>query len=165
MKSAGLPGVCAAMLVFLAAGAGCTSAADNDAKPGKSERSTEPEGKIEMDSADNPQVGDPEPMVIPLEEIWAYRMPETRNVEKLGGKLVLDIRREVGFPSDDKNARPGFAVPGTGLEAALRSAHSVFTEKNEPCETFPQETSVSAVFFYYRSHFLRPPPPCGTPRQ
>ena len=156
MKSAGLPGVCAAMLVFLTASAGYASAADNDAKPGKSEKVTEPAGKIEMDPADNPQTRDPEPIVIPLEDIWAHNMPGTLNVLKLASdpqkRLVGEIWRSLwAFPSEDKDARAGFAVSGSGLEV-LRQVHAVLVEKKDHKQTFPTNSEISVTFFSYQTH-------------
>ncbi len=81
-----------------------------------------------------------------LDEIWASDMPETLSIGKLNGGLAWEMTIAVGFPSDGKNLGDGFATQGTGLEA-LRSAHSVLTEKNKPRETFPQGSSIFAVFF------------------
>ena len=81
-----------------------------------------------------------------LDEIWASNMPETLSIGKLNGGLAWEMTVAVGFPSEGKNLGNGFATRGTGREA-LRSAYSVLTEKNKPRETFPQGSSIFAVFF------------------
>ena len=95
-----------------------------------------------------------EPKVIPLKEIWAYNMPGTLNVQKMDpdqpGGLFEEIRRSLwAFPSKDKDARKGFAVSGTGLEA-LRQVHAVLVEEQDPEQTFPANSDISVAFFSYQ---------------
>jgi hypothetical protein len=95
-----------------------------------------------------------EVITIPLSEIWANNMPSTRDIGKLDPKrpLAYEIRRAIGFPPKDEEAKPGFAVMGTGLEA-LQEAHAVFVDKKKPRATFPAGSDVSVVFF---THETRP---------
>lgn len=86
-------------------------------------------------------------VTIPLDQIWAYRMPGTQDVEALDGLLVTESRRAIGFLTpDNKQTRSAFAVLGTELDA-LREAHSVFTKKSRHRKTFPAGSDVSIVFF------------------
>jgi len=107
-----------------------------------------------------------ETVVIPLEEIWAYNMPGTRDVLTLDRDQVpqrpLGIR--VGGPpsfiSDKgkKIAGPGFVVIGTGMEAWL-ATHAKLPEGQKYPETFPFGSELSVVFFShgfnYYVHLLR----------
>lgn len=92
-----------------------------------------------------------EPKEIPLKDIWANRVPGTRDINKLDKQpsMVLDIRRAIGFPTKDK-AKPGFAVEGTGPDA-LREAHAVFVKDKKPRDTFSGRDEVSVVFFAYET--------------
>jgi hypothetical protein len=96
----------------------------------------------------------PTVQIIPLKEIWANRMPDTRDIRELDpvNPLVLEIEKAIGFPPQDK-AQRGFAVEGEGLEA-LRAAHAVFVDndKKKARDTFPAGSEVSAVFFAHDTH-------------
>jgi len=95
---------------------------------------------------------------IPLDQIWALRMPGTRNIGELEtdkpprsehGALVVELHRALARAHvEGKDAKAAFAVLGTGLEA-LRQAHAVLVEKKELRETFPSDSEVSVVFFSY----------------
>ncbi len=97
-----------------------------------------------------------EPREIPLKDIWAYRMPGTRDIGKLEkdrpprqehGRLVGNIRRALGTTLEKgKVAGSAFLVPGTGIDA-LREAHAVLVEKRKPRVKFAQDGDVSIVFF------------------
>jgi hypothetical protein len=93
------------------------------------------------------QNAQPKVQVIPLKEIWANRMPGTRNIRELDpvNPLVLEIEKAIGFPPQDE-AQRGFAVEGAALEA-LRAAYAVFVDKKKPGDTFPAGSEVAAVFF------------------
>jgi hypothetical protein len=90
----------------------------------------------------------PETVTIPLDQTWAYNMPGTQDVYDLNSQspLVYEIRVATGFPPKDKDANPGFAVPGEGLDA-LREAHAVFVEEKTRRDTFSANSEISAVFF------------------
>ncbi len=102
---------------------------------------------------------EPQPVTIPLDEIWAWRMPGTREIGELEkdkppkyayGPLVGEIRRSLATrPLKEEEATSGFAVLGAGLEA-LREAKAVFTKKSKPRKTFPVNSEVSVVFFSYQ---------------
>jgi hypothetical protein len=89
---------------------------------------------------------------IPLDQIWANNMPGTRNIVDLDIEswFVSHIREALGFPQKDKDAKPAFAVLGTGLDA-LRAAHEVLVNKKKPRETFPAGNEVSLVFFAHET--------------
>jgi hypothetical protein len=99
-------------------------------------------------------------VTIPLDQIWAYDMPGTRDTgqlepnkpAKLGsGPLVGEILRALAVtPAEGKEARPGFAVLGTGLEA-IREAHAVLVDNSKPRQAFPTGGEVSVVFFSYEA--------------
>src|SRR3972149_3930991 len=94
-------------------------------------------------------------VTIPLDQIWGYNMPGTRDVQKLEADtrslLFMQIRRSLWpFPSKDKDAEAGFAVLGTGLQA-LREVHGVLVEKKKPRETFPTGREICVVFFSYQN--------------
>src|SRR5688572_14501972 len=78
------------------------------------------------------QNAQPKARLIPLKEIWANRMPDTRDIRELDpvNPLVLEIEKAIGFPPQDE-AQRGFAVEGEGLEA-LRAAHAIFVDKTKP---------------------------------
>ncbi len=134
--------LCAAGLVWLAGGMGCAYAADGEEKPEKAET-----------------------VVIPLDQIWAYKMPGTRPMNAFlqrgvyvtpEGSLLGEIRRALvqepvkgtSRPIQWKDAKPGFAVLGTGMDA-LREAHAVLVKKQEPRKSFPVDTEITLVFFSY----------------
>jgi hypothetical protein len=94
-----------------------------------------------------------EKVMIPLDVIWGYNMPGTLNVEELDerGLLFAEIRRSLwAFPSKDKDARPGFAVAGTGLES-LREVHAILVKNQKPRQTFPKDSDICVVFFSYQN--------------
>lgn len=93
-----------------------------------------------------------EPVEIPLDQIWANNMPGTRNIVDLDIEpwFVSHIREALGFPQKDQDAKPAFAVLGTGLDA-LRAAHEVLVNKKKPRDTFPPGSEVSVVFFAHET--------------
>ncbi len=102
---------------------------------------------------------DSDTVTIPLDQIWAYKMPGTRDVAELEpdnhpqsehGALVAQIRSSLSqTPPTGKSARTGFAVFGTGLEA-LRDAHAVLVKNEKPRQSFPADSEISVVFFSYQ---------------
>jgi hypothetical protein len=95
---------------------------------------------------------------IPLDKIWAYKMPGTRGIQELdkarpkgsGRSLVALISESWVLRADDLKgkdlARPGFAVAGTGL-SALQFAHTAFEKGTKPRELFSPNEEVTIVFF------------------
>jgi hypothetical protein len=103
-----------------------------------------------------------ETVEIPLDQIWAYAMPGTRDIRSLqadrlpprsDGKLVAEIRRSLSrLLPDGKEAKAGFAVVGAGLEA-LRQAHKVLVDKEEAAGVLSSYNTISLVFFANQSNF------------
>jgi hypothetical protein len=97
-------------------------------------------------------------VTIPLKEIWANQMPDTRDIEELAKKQIKLTRRDLwspivnsigGFPwrpRDGQPAKPGFVVEGVGLEA-FRAAHLVLTGNEEPRRAISHGKQASLVFF------------------
>ncbi len=89
-------------------------------------------------------------VTIPLDQIWAYQMPGTKDIRELEperGAIVGDIGRSLyRVPPRGDKAEAGFAVLGTGLEA-LRGVRAVMVEGKEPSKSFPVGSEVSVVFF------------------
>jgi hypothetical protein len=104
--------------------------------------------------------------IIPLDQIWAYEMPGTRDIRNLEPKratgnlstealirdsLVLQIRRTLqNRPKPGEKAGPAFVVVGTEKEA-LKNAHAVMVAKDEkePPRLLPANTDLSLVFYAY----------------
>jgi hypothetical protein len=113
---------------------------------------------------------------IPLDQIWAYNMPGTRDIRELEphqlpDKLERDPpeeQREMKdqslwvplamslcadssshWPRKGEIARPGFVVAGTGREA-LSAAYDVLVKGAQPSESFPSGTPITLVFFSYQ---------------
>jgi hypothetical protein len=105
-------------------------------------------------------VADEKPVEIPLKEVWAANMPDTRSVSELEpGEAFGKSRHKFGPMTRDifdalhmrkyvdndgkitKPAGPGFAVSGSGIEA-LRNAHAVFTGKAKPAHVTGDATLV-----------------------
>ena len=97
----------------------------------------------------------PETVTIPLDQIWAYNMPGTRDVQELVSDarslLFMEIRRSLwSLPVNEKNAGQGFAVSGNESEA-LGNVHAVLVEGNNPRQTFSRGSSIHVAFFSYQS--------------
>jgi len=111
--------------------AGCVCAADGEKESGKAEA-----------------------VVIPLDQIWAYNMPGTRDILMLDREQVQlrPLGTRVGGPSSfishqgKKIAGPGFAVLGTGMEA-WHATHEKVPEGQEYRDAFPFGSKISVVFF------------------
>ena len=113
--------------------------------------------------ADTPK-SESETVSIPLDQIWAYRMPGTRDILKLEsgaiGKrlwdaivttLLADVSPE--WPREGQIARPGFAVVGAGL-AALRGTDAVMVKREKPRDVFAADEEISLVYFSYQCEYL-----------
>ncbi len=95
---------------------------------------------------------------IPLGEIWAYNMPNTKKIGELdavkaeGGvtkhPLVNEIVKALSLRRSLKgdSAGPSFVVSGIQKEA-LRNAHAVFTRAVKPATTFPSANDLTLVFY------------------
>lgn len=98
------------------------------------------------------------PIVVPLNEIWAYNMPKTLDVgdldavKKQGGgtkhPIVNEIVRSLGLkrPTETKSVGPAFIVQGTEKES-LRNAHVVFTGLAKPSTKFSSTSDLTLVFY------------------
>lgn len=112
-------------------------------------------------------LADEQPKTIPLKEIWAYEMPETKDVRKLEWKLGVQdpnfkksfhqsLIRQIlsylssGAPRDKEIPRPGFVVVGKDKEA-LKTAHATLKDKHnvDRQQQLPKDTELSLVFFHY----------------
>jgi hypothetical protein len=110
---------------------------------------------------------------VPLEQIWAYEMPGTRDVRELEpdhfgeqvramlgaeqsrllhSSMTQQIREALPFirPDKPRQAGPGFAVLGTGVQA-LTEAYNVLAKHQEPRRSFPAGSTLSVVFFAHQS--------------
>ena len=103
---------------------------------------------------------------IPLDQIWGYNMPGTRDVrdlepkrhvggltekEYIFGSLVnLIIAYLHNVPKEGETADPGFVVVGTGKEA-LKNAQATLRTRNrkEPEQILPSDTDLTLVFYTY----------------
>jgi hypothetical protein len=115
-----------------------------------------------------------ESITIPLERIWAYRMPGARDIDglvselakmncesnsqnsngvsrkKLWSSIATSLMEESPFwPGQGKTARPGFVVSGKAVEA-LEGARSVIVRGDRPHESIVAGNKISIVFFSYQ---------------
>jgi hypothetical protein len=107
---------------------------------------------------------------IPLKEIWAFDMPDTRDVRELESEafgeqakglpveqqadlqnqsLIGQIRESLKW-KDNAKAERGFALSGTGLDA-LKTAFEVLTGKSQRSDSLPSDGEVTVVFFSRQS--------------
>jgi hypothetical protein len=109
-----------------------------------------------------------DPKTIPLDQIWGYELPGTRNIRELEPKRatgnfsnealirdsrVLHIYKALHIrPKQNEKAGPAFAVVGTG-EVALKNAHEIILtkDKQEPPRVHPAGEELSLVFYSYMS--------------
>lgn len=128
-------------------------------------------------SAEDPK-DEPKAKTIPLDQIWAYRMPGTKEVLQLEPKQdaknmteeevqqyfrtssiqqILHALASRPREKRDELAGPAFVVAGTGKEA-LKNAAAVFATKETkwPEDQLPANTDLSLVFYSYQSsQYLR----------
>ena len=91
---------------------------------------------------------------IPLDAIWALKMPGTRNIRELDPpknikhKTVINRIHLALFikTTDEKPAGPCFLVTGEGKEA-LQKASKVIVDKEVPAKTHPTGKELT-LFFY-----------------
>lgn len=104
------------------------------------------------------------PQEIPLDKIWGYNLPGTRDIRELEPKR--DVRnmprkeyvwgsfvnrissRLTKWPKKGEKARPAFVVKGTGKDA-LKNADEVFLNAKAPMQSMPADTELSLVFFVH----------------
>ena len=102
----------------------------------------------------------PKTEIIPLDQIWAWKMPGTKNLGtldavKTGGTTEHPIINNIGSvlvrrPIKGEKARPAFVVEGIGKEA-LQNAQAVFKKGNTAADDMPGDTELSLVFYSYSS--------------
>ncbi len=96
-------------------------------------------------------------VIIPLDRIWAYRMPGTQNVEELSlnseslpqhfGTLTTRAGNFHCDGDDNHKAGPGFAVVGVGQDALIAAHRKLPAGSSTPKNAFPKGSAVSVVFF------------------
>jgi hypothetical protein len=101
---------------------------------------------------------DDKSQTIPLDKIWAYEMPGTRDIRDLDvaqkEQQGLSLLNSIGVSSFRRAermgfkeiARPGFVVSGSG-RSALRAASAVFIDGVKPRERFSPDDEITIVFF------------------
>jgi len=100
---------------------------------------------------------------IPLDEIWGWEMPGTRNLGELDvvktptgttrHPIINHLLRSLDFqyrPKEGEKTTPAFVIVGNGKEA-LMNAHDIFTKQREPSSTLPSNTELTLVFYSYAS--------------
>jgi hypothetical protein len=91
---------------------------------------------------------------IPLKDIWAYRMPGTKDIQELDGQSLSKILTQLR-PIHDGQAPPfkqtdagqSFAVAGAG-NAALGAAYKVLVDK-QPQQSLTTAQDISVVFYSF----------------
>jgi hypothetical protein len=106
------------------------------------------------------QQPDADVVTIPLDQVWAYEMPGTRDIReldraniKLLGKALLDpisvsLLESPNRPKPGESAGKGFAVTGTD-RVALQRIYAILVGGEKPHSTFSTDDEVTAVFFSY----------------
>ncbi len=100
-----------------------------------------------------------EAQTIPLNEIWAWRMPGTLDVGKLDAvktpteitqhPIINEITRILAHrPEEGQKAGAAFVVRGVGKEA-LKNAYAVLAKKKKAADVMPIDTDLSVVFYSY----------------
>jgi hypothetical protein len=112
---------------------------------------------------------------VPLDQVWAYGMPDTKDVcelepdlisaqtkglpekerQRLASYSILEnLAKSLRFLPDKRpvDQKPGFGVAGTGIEA-LRAARDVIVGDRPAQQAFAPGTNVSAVVFSYPSEY------------
>jgi hypothetical protein len=157
------------LIVLLAATAGCGQR--QPAAPGATQGNQNNATQVSNDKV--PQRQD-DAVLIPLNRIWGYQMPGTREIQALepnafgemaqrlpptererrvSESLISQLAERLSTHSNkQQQAQPGFAVLGSGIEA-LREAHAVLVKNEKPRDRFPYRSDVSLVFFSYSSSY------------
>jgi hypothetical protein len=89
---------------------------------------------------------------IPLSEIWAYDMPGTKDVRKLGQSESIErILRAIAHKSNSQEfASPGFAIVGTN-KTALDEAFQVLVKRQSAPDKLSPSEPVSIVVFSHNT--------------
>jgi hypothetical protein len=92
-------------------------------------------------------------VMIPLDQIWAYKMPGTKDIQRLDPNprsvFVGEIRQALKPTAKRKNAGKAFAIAGTDL-AALRAFHAVLVKGGSVKETFSPNSPIHVAFYSYQ---------------
>lgn len=129
-----------------------------------------PVAKTESGGEANHRLDESEPdsVIIPLDQIWAFDMPGTKNVRDLEPAIpfglpnkeylhrspINQIQRSLSnsrfWPKKGNQAGPGFVVEGIDKEA-LKNAHVVLIKKDKSDHEriFPPDTDLSIVFYSF----------------
>ena len=114
---------------------------------------------FEVSSAENPNAK-PESITVPLDQIWAFRMPGTRDIlqleptqsevagKRLWDAIILTLCADLSpdWPVEGSRAQPGFTVIGTGLKA-LRNTDAVLVKKKAARNVQCGRRGVASVLF------------------
>lgn len=97
---------------------------------------------------------------IPLEKIWGYELPGTRNIRELDSAArdpktftksttyKLAKLLSINVPDEGQQADPAFVVAATGKDA-LKKAYAVLTDKKKEREPLPRDSELTLVFYSY----------------
>lgn len=98
-------------------------------------------------------------VTIPLDQIWAWRMPGTRDIGTLEpnkppnyayGPLLGEILRSLADSRpENEEAKSGFAVRGTGMEA-LRHVHAVLVKGQKPSKAVSAGNEISLIIYSHQ---------------
>ena len=100
---------------------------------------------------------EPEAVEIPLDEIWAYEMPETRDVRELDTERNQNqasshpivkrvVKSLISRRDDEAKSRTAFVVTGKGIES-LRNADVSFRADKEREATIAPDLELTVVFY------------------
>jgi len=96
----------------------------------------------------------PDTVTIPLDQVWAFRMPGTRDLGQITPAenlaLVYAIRTALKFPAKGSKARPAFVVSGD-VAMALTAAKETLVQGIPPRPSFHTTDDLSVVFFSHAS--------------
>jgi hypothetical protein len=116
----------------------------------------EVESEATTESKSQAQSGDNEtkPATIPLDRIWAYGLPGTRDIDELAkgddtkllDSIVQSWKNRAKYLEHYDVPRPGFAASGCGL-TALNAAHTVLVENTTPRDSFSPNEEITLVLF------------------
>ncbi len=145
----------AALLVFVVGSCGADEATQ---QPKKIAPGTTHTKSTDSQSA-HPQPPESKILWTPLDQVWARRMQDTRDIYELEkepavGKNSVDeileslIKISHDLRAKQKLAKPGFAVEGSdGL--ALKNVHEILVGGQEPPHSLPAKSNVTLVVFSY----------------
>jgi hypothetical protein len=88
-------------------------------------------------------------VAIPLDRIWAFRMPGTRDIQKLNPSdkdLVELVQQSLGRKSSNGDAKSGFVVQGEAKDA-LQQAYDVLVSEKLDLKDVEGRKRIWIVFF------------------